>query len=258
VTIYQHFREHEHPFVDRVLDWMINVKDNYSVYITDFLNPRERKIVATIIGTKNEEVKFSFFGGIDKAERQRAIIAPYFVEINEEDFEIVALEAKYASQFVTLSHRDVLGAFTSLGIERKMVGDIIVQDGTIQLITTKAFKPYIIQQLTKIKRTSVSFKEIPFNLLEKIDEEWIQRKYTVSSLRLDVVLKSVFHLSRNHATKLINSEKVSVNFSVETDQTTLLEEDDLISARGYGRCKIESINGITKKDKIRIVVSHLS
>lgn len=258
MTIYQHFREHEHPFVDRVLDWMNSVRDNYTVHVTDFLNPRDRKIVATIIGTKNEEVTFSFFGGIEGAERQRAIIAPYFVEINDEDFELVALEAKYASQFVNLSHRDVLGAFTSLGIDRKMVGDIIVQDGLIQLVTTETLKQYIIQQLTNIKRTTVTFKKIPLRSLEKVDAEWIHRNYTVSSLRLDVVLKSVFHLSRNDAAKLINREKVSVNYSVETNQTTLLEEDDLISARGYGRCKIESINGKTRKDKIRIVVSHLS
>lgn len=258
MSIYQHFREHEHPFVDRVLDWMNNVKENYTVYVTDFLNPREREIIETIIGTRNEEVIFAFFGGVIGAERQRAVIAPYFVEINEEDFEIVALEAAYASQFVSLTHRDVLGAFTSLGIDRKMVGDIFVQDGIIQLVTTEHFKQYIIQQLTKIKRTNVTFREIPLSSLEKVEEPWVKKNYTVSSLRLDVLLKSVLRVSRNDAVKLIKAEKVSVNYAIETDQATLLEEEDLISTRGFGRCKIDAINGKTRKDKIRIVVSHLT
>lgn len=258
VSIYQHFREHEHPFVDRVFDWMNQAKDNYTIYVTDFLNPRERKIIENVIGTRNEEVKFQFFGGFEEAERQRAVIAPYFIEIDENDFEVVALEATYASQFVSLSHRDVLGAFTSLGIDRKMIGDITVHDGIIQIITTESFKQFLMQQLTKIKRTNVSFKEIPLSSLKKIEEKWVKRNYTVSSLRLDVIVKTVFRLSRTNAVKLIKGEKVSVNYSIETDPSMVLEEGDLLSTRGYGRCKIEQISGKTKKDKIRLVVGHLT
>src|SRR5690625_1785627 len=108
---------------------MNNVKDNYTVYVTEFLNPRERHIIASVIGENNEEVKFSFFGGVPDAERQRAVIAPYFVEITEDNFELVGLEATYAQKFMTIEHPDVLGAFTSLGIDRKMIGDIFIHDG---------------------------------------------------------------------------------------------------------------------------------
>lgn len=256
--IYQHFREHEHPFIDRVLDWMHHARDNYAVYVTDFLNPRERHIVESVIGLRNDEVKYYFSGGIEGAERQRAIIAPSFVEIEEDDFEIVALKAEYNPQFQMLSHRDVLGAFTSLGIDRKMIGDIIVEDGAVQIITTESFKHYVMQHLTKIKRATVSFKEIPLSSIQKSEENWVSKVYTVSSLRLDVVLKTIFHLSRTEAAKLIKQEKVSVNYALETDQATLLEEGDMISARGFGRSKLDKIAGKTKKDKIRIVVSRLA
>lgn len=255
--IYQHFREHEHPFVDRALDWMNNVRDNYTVYVTEFLNPREREIVTSVIGQNNEEVIFSFFGGVQDAERQRAVIAPYFVPIDEADFELVGLEATYAKKFLTIEHPDVLGSFTSLGIDRKMVGDIFVHDGRIHLITTQEFKDYIRQQLTQIKRTKVTFNEIDLSAVTKIEPNWQRRQYTVSSLRLDVVVKTVYQLSRKNATKLIESDRVSLNYAVESDPSTQLMEGDLLSARGYGRCKLIADEGRTRKDKIRLVAAHL-
>ena len=258
MPIYQHFRENEHPFVDRALDWMNNVRENYTVYVTDFLNPREREIVTSVIGPHNEEVIFSFFGGVKDAERQRAVIAPYFMEIEEADFELVGLEASYAQKFITLEHPDVLGAFTSLGIDRKMVGDIFVQDGRIQLITTEEFKRYIKQQLTQIKRTNVSFKEVDLYSLHKVEDKWTERNYTVSSLRLDVVVKTVYQLSRKNATKLIESDRVSLNYAIESDPATQLVEGDLLSTRGYGRCKLIANRGLTRKNKIRLIAAHLT
>lgn len=257
MPIYQHFRKNEHPFVDRALDWMNNVRDNYTVYVTEFLNPREREIITSVIGQNNEEVNFSFFGGVDEAERQRAVIAPFFVEIAETDFELVGLEATYAQKFITLEHPDVLGAFTSLGIDRKMVGDIFVHEGRIHLITTKEFKSYIKQQLTQIKRTNITFKEIELEALEKIEQNWQRRNYTVSSLRLDVVVRTVYQLSRKNATRLIESERVSLNYAVESDPATQLAEGDLLSTRGYGRCKLIADEGRTRKNKIRLVAAHL-
>lgn len=257
MTIYQHFREHEHPFVDRVLDWMEQVKESYTVYVTDFLNPRECEIITSVIGNRNEEVIFSFSGGVEGAERKQAVIAPYFVEISEDDFDIVALEATYVDKFVSLTHRDVLGSFMSLGIDRKKIGDIIVRDGIVQIITTRQLSRYIIQHLLNIKHTKVTFKKIPLNQLEEIKQNWVNKHYTVSSLRLDVVVKELYRLSRKNALKLIESEKVSLNYAVETNQALQLTEGDLLSVRGYGRCKLIQINGKTRKEKIRLEAAHL-
>lgn len=257
MSIYQHFRENEHPFVDRAIDWMNHVRDQYTLYITDFLNPREREIVSSVIGTNNEEVHFSFYGGVEHAERQRAVIAPFFVEVTEEDFELVGLEAKYNEKFLKLEHPDVLGAFTSLGIDRKMVGDIFVHHGKVQLITTRQFKDYIIQQLRQIKRTKVTFKEISLEEIKKDEVNWQQGHYTVSSLRLDVVVRSLYQLSRKNATRLIESERVSLNYAIESNPATQLRVGDLLSVRGYGRCKLVAEQGRTRKDKIRLIAAHL-
>src|SRR5699024_11210228 len=111
MSIYQHFRKHEHQFVDQVLSWKEQVERTFTPYVTDFLDPRERHILASLIGYTNEDVQYGFYGGATHVERQRAIIAPYYEEITEADFEITLLEATFPEKFVTLKHRDVLGTF---------------------------------------------------------------------------------------------------------------------------------------------------
>src|SRR5699024_10415320 len=119
------------------------------------------------------------------------------------------------------------------------------------------FKDYIMQQLTEIKRTKVSFREIELDIVKKDEQNWQQKHYTVSSLRLDVIVKSIYQLSRKNATKLIESERVSLNYAIESNPATQLVVGDLLSVRGYGRCKLLSEEGKTRKDKHRLVAARL-
>lgn len=257
MTVYQHFREHEHPFVARVLSWMDAVQHTYTVYVTDFLDPRKQQIIALLIGETHEDITFAFFGGDEGTERKRAIIAPNFVDIVEDDFELVVFEARFPSKFVTLSHRDVLGAFTSLGIERDKIGDVIIHEGRVQLVTTKQLAPYVASNLTRIKQVKVNLKEILFSELELLQEQWQHSFFTVSSLRLDIIVKELFRISRKNAVQLIEAERVKVNFTLVNDPAIQLMEDDLISVRGYGRGKLFTIHGRSKKDKIKITAARL-
>ena len=63
-----------------------------------------------------------------------------------------------------------------------------------------------------------------------------------------------FNLSRSKAQELIAAEKVFVNWNVLKNGSKPVNEGDMISARGFGRVKINEINGRTKKDKIGIVL----
>src|SRR5690625_7764586 len=81
MSIYQHFRPEEQPFVDLVLGWKDDVETQYKTVLTDFLDPREQLIFESVIG-KQSDLNLTFFGGYDKAERKRAILAPFYeVEI---------------------------------------------------------------------------------------------------------------------------------------------------------------------------------
>lgn len=255
--IYQHFRKHEHPFVDQVLSWIKQVEETYIVCKTDFLDPREQQIISNLIGKNNDEIIYSFFGGKDNCERKRAIIAPYYEELTEDLFDVVLLEASYPEKFVSLAHRDVLGAFVSLGIDRKKVGDMIVAEDKIQLITTKDFAPYVIMNFNQVKNAKIKWAEQDLTQLLPNQGTWSERNVTVSSLRLDLIVKEIYQISRKDATTYITRGRVKVNFTDVDDPAMTVMGQDLISVRGFGRSKLLEINGQTRKEKIRIKVARL-
>ena len=81
---------------------------------------------------------------------------------------------------------------------------------------------------------------------------------SLSSLRLDKVIASIFNYSRSQAQKLIQSNKVKVNYAEVLRNDFELFETDLISIRGFGRVKLLQNLGLTKKNKIRVEVQIIS
>lgn len=255
--IYQHYREEEHPFINQVLSWKENVESTYQPKLTDLLDPREQQILASLIGTTHEDLQLRFHGGGKYTERKRAIIAPYYEEITDDDFGLTLMQATYNDKFISLLHRDVMGSFLSLGIDRNKLGDIFVTDGKLQMIVATEISDYVTANLITVKNATVNLTKESFsNLLEK-EMNWIEEDKTVSSLRLDVVLKEIYRMSRKDASALITKKLVKVNFKVIEQGTYILYEGDLLSVRGKGRSKLITINGRTKKDKYRITTALL-
>ncbi|KHE73038.1 RNA-binding protein [Halobacillus sp. BBL2006] len=257
MDVYQHFREEERPFIDQVLSWREDVELKYQRKISDFLNPREQLILKTILGNTPDLV-YGLSGGRESTERKRAIIAPEYEVIEEQDFQLTLLEATYPQKFVTLEHRDVLGAFMSLGVKREKLGDLIVQDGVIQIIAASEISDYIKMNLTGVKKSNVQFEEKPMSQLLNNSEEWKKSETTVSSLRLDVLLKEIYGMSRKKASMHVEAGNVKVNFRVVENPAFLLEEGDLLSLRGKGRSRLEQIQGKTKREKFKVTTAKLN
>lgn len=257
MAIYQHYREEEHPFVDQILSLKEQVERYFISRLTDFLNPREQKIVSQIVGGNNPDLKLQFFGGTEYTERKRAILAPYYEEIEESQFEITLLQAKYATKFITLTHRDVMGAFLSLGVDRKKLGDIYVSDGIIQIVTSEDLSPFVLANLTTIKNAKVQFEVIPIEELLIEKPNWVTFERNVSSLRLDVIIKEIYQLSRKDAASFIEQKRTRVNYKTVDDPAYIVEPEDLISVRGKGRSKFIEELGLTRKGRKRITVAIL-
>lgn len=257
MSIYQHYREEEHLFVDQVLSWKDQVERSYVFKRSDFLNPREQKIVRQVIGEKNEDLQLKFFGGNEHVERKRAIIAPFYEELDQDDFDLVLLESSYNDKFLTIAHRDVMGAFLSLGIDRRKLGDIYAADGTVQIVTSEDIVPFVLANLTSIKNANLRFQTRELEQLKVEESNWKTFDRTVSSLRLDAVVKEIYHLSRNDAAKSIERAQVQVNHKIIEDAAFPVEVEDLISVRGKGRSKIIEENGLSRKGRNRITVAIL-
>ena len=71
-NVYQHFRKEERPFIDDLSEWITEVEDQYTPYLTDFLDPRQMYIVESLVGKR--DLKLYYFGGYEAAERKRVFM----------------------------------------------------------------------------------------------------------------------------------------------------------------------------------------
>ena len=256
-NVLQHFRKEEQPFIEQVVSMIREVEDRYAPKLTDFLDPRQQFIVDSI-RRQYEDIASSAEGALDDGERKRVLLYPSYYSPSDIDFSMRVVEVHYPTKFVTLKHKDVLGSMMSLGIDRSKFGDIRVQDGAIQFVVALEVLDYVRANFTSIGKVKVQINEIEDPLDYFVQrEEWTTETLTVSSLRLDTVIASIFNISRQKSATLIHSGKVKVNWS-EKDQVSLeLQELDLLSIRGLGRVKLVMIEGRTKKDKIRLQIGRL-
>ncbi|RSD28096.1 RNA-binding protein [Mesobacillus subterraneus] len=252
MSIYQHFRPEEREFIDQIINWKEYVEQNYAPKLTDFLDPREQQILATVIG-KHPDVKWELFGGSPGTERKRAFLFPEYLEAKPEDFQIKLFGIDYAKKFVTIEHRQVLGSLMSLGLKRGKYGDILIDGDQVQFFAGAEIADYIRLQLESIGRASINLSELPLEKAVAIEEDWQEMSTTVSSLRLDTVMSALFNLSRQKSQLLIQHGHVKVNWTAIENTAFECGEGDVISARGYGRAKMITIEGKTKKDKYRVI-----
>ncbi|EIJ81574.1 RNA-binding S4 domain protein [Bacillus methanolicus PB1] len=252
MSIYQHFRPEERDFIERAIHWREFVETAFAPRLTDFLDPREQQILKAVVG-QSEEIHCHLFGGTGGAERKRAVICPDYYQADREDFEICLFEINYPKKFITIEHRQVLGSLMSLGLKRGKFGDILIEGDNVQFFAAKEIADYVSLQLDSIGKASVTICEIPLENAIQIKESWIEETSTVSSLRLDAVISALYNLSRHKSQDLIKQGLVRVNWALIENNSFECGEGDVISIRGYGRSKILSIEGKTKKDKWRMV-----
>ncbi|WP_209125803.1 RNA-binding protein [Alkalihalobacillus sp. BA299] len=252
MNIYQHFRSEERTFVDQVVGWKQDVSIQYTYKLTDFLDPREQDIVKAVIG-KDEEISLSFWGGSPNAERKRALLSPPYFDLSKKDFQIQPYELRYPKKFITLEHRDVLGSLMGLGMKREKFGDIFLTEEVIQLLVANEVASFIELNLQKVGQAKVKIVPIKDEDIIQQVEEWTEESTTISSLRLDTLLSGMYNISRSKSALYIDRGFVKVNWKTIEDGSFQVQEGDYLSVRGFGRSKLFSITGTTKKGKIRII-----
>ncbi|WP_203332552.1 RNA-binding protein [Planococcus beigongshangi] len=255
-SIFQHFRKEEQQFIEQVSGWLNEVEDRYTPKLTDFLDPRERFIVQSVLGSS--EIGMESLGLFPDAERQRVLLYPSYYEPTAEDFNITVFELKYPVKFVTLRHPDILGSLMSVGLGRSKFGDIRIEGERIQFAVADEVGLYLLTNFVSAAKVKVQLIEVEDTAdMLTVTEDWFEESHTVSSMRLDTVLSSVYNISRQKASALIHGGKVKVNWTVQEQPSFELHESDMISSRGFGRVKVLMIEGRTKKDKIRLQIGRL-
>ena len=237
----------------KLLDKIEIVLKNHSTESTDFLDPYEIKLSKSILN-QISEIGYLEYGGIDEAERKIIYLFPEYLKFSELDDKIGYLQVELLKD---LSHRDYLGSILALGIVREKIGDILIYKDKTIFIVKKEIKDYILMNLSQIGNTPVNIYESgtkPIgDLLENFDEFQIH----ASSLRLDIVLSSIYNISRSESLKKIKSNHVKINWEQVDKPTKLICEGDTLSLKGFGRSKIFSFKGPSRKGKHIIIVRKL-
>ena len=138
------------------------------------------------------------------------------------------------------------------GMKREMFGDIMSDGERWQVFVTESVSNYISTQLNKVGNISVRLETKDYTDIITPIDDWTIERDTVSSLRVDTVISSIYNISRQRAKELVTGGKVKVNWTPHERPDFELDMLDILSIRGYGRIQIREIEGKTKKDKWRI------
>lgn len=195
-------------------------------------------------------VKTELYGGYENAERCLAVFGDeaelgYECAYPVEFIKIEPLQMKFADK---LTHRDFLGSLMGLGLRREMLGDIIINENVAYLICLDSVAGFIINQLEKVKHTSVKCsicEFIPTDVLPELRYE----ELIVSSERLDVLIAAVYNLSRNESQKRIEGETVFCDGMITVSSSFVPKNGTLISVRGLGRFVFDGVLRQTKKGR---------
>lgn len=239
----------EERFQKRLKDLANMANCRNIVTFTDFLNLNELNIYHST-ARELSFVNCKTYGGYENAERQIIAFIPdalsYEYSYPISCIKIEPVQAKFADK---LSHRDYLGAVLNLGIERSVTGDIVLFDGGAWLFCLNKMVDFICSELTRIKHTQVNAVCVSTQEICVIPRfETIHG--SIASVRLDSILALAFGSSRSSLVGLIEGGKVFVNGRMVTSNGYKLKEQDLISARGLGRCRFLGISSSTRKGRL--------
>lgn len=218
------------------------------VTYSDFLNLNELNIFQSI-RSKLSCLETESFGGYELAERQMVAFLPdalvFCPDYPIACLEILPLQEKFAED---LSHRDYLGAVLNLGLERSVLGDILVEEYRAYLFCREKIAEFICENLTRVRHTPMIVRRV-----EK-EEFHFEPKYqeitgTVASVRLDSLLSLAFGASRSSLTALIEGGRVFVNGKLITSNGYQPREGDVVSVQGMGRFLYQSRGGQSKKGR---------
>lgn len=225
---------------------------NQRFAVTGFLSPAEQDI-AQAVARIFPELTMETDGGYAGAERQRAMFTDSFFQ-GKPGFDIICINAAWKHSFDRISHRDVLGALMSQGIQRDRIGDIIVEDCQAAIIADKKIADFLLGEFCQIKHNKVECTERDISTLPAREEKCKEIRATVASMRIDAIAAAGYGISRSKAAADIEDERLKVNWQTVTNPAKNVNTGDVVSLRGRGRLEIAEISGQTRKGRIGIVL----
>ncbi|MBQ2842186.1 MAG: hypothetical protein IJE72_04045 [Clostridia bacterium] len=246
----------------KIEDKLRQCSENSMITNSVFLDMHERSVAS---GIKNSfgGIRMFFYGGFTDSERSIALFLPeyisdepseYFDKFPKDD-PLAVIEIEKDKFSPALGHRDYLGALMGLGIKREMTGDIIVTESGCRMAVLAKIAPFIAENLDKAGRGTLKAKIIPpSQAREGANAVGIPDSFTVSSMRLDSVVKNAFRVSRGDAADAIECGMVYVNDIECTKPDKKIGGGDKVVFRRKGRIIIDDCSSVSKKGRVIVEI----
>lgn len=245
--------------ISRIEDAARRAAEGYYVVTTKFLDSHEQAVAGNLIRSGAggaADISYRFYGGYDNAERRLLIIIPGGYDHDESVLSLLKiLRIRVPRGSRQLTHRDYLGSVLNLGIERYLIGDILVRDDGADMIIVPEIGDYLMQEYCRVAHTEIITELLDVDELIIPEGRVKEITDTVSSVRLDSILSSAFGLSRTKAADAIRSGIVSVNHIESTKPDMKLDEGDVLVLKGKGKAVLTEFGGESKKGRIWIKIN---
>ncbi len=198
------------------------------------------------------------FGGTEASERQMIQFGSkkelgYSEEFPIDIIKISPLSPKFAE---SLGHRDYLGALMNTGIERSLLGDIIIKNTNAYLFCARHISDFIEKNISTIKHTNVVCTNITNSIdtsdIDGIKPELKELELIAASPRIDAVVASITKRSRSNAAELFNAKKIYINGICNENKSYQLKSGDIVVIRGTGKFIYLGCGNETRKGRIYV------
>lgn len=213
-----------------------------------FLN--ESELAQAKMYLKNKYDGLVFWGGYEDAMRKIIGFFPEYIEPEYNQIPLKAISFEFSKSH-SLSHRDFLGAFMALGIERSAIGDILIENGRCVVFVKEELCSYLYSNIEKIGRVGVK-TFLGYNGDLPVCNDFEENTGVVASSRLDCIVALFSHKSRDKAANLVQSGDVSVNHIEIIAPAKAVKDGDIISIRRHGRFTIDKLGPLTAKGRTKI------
>ncbi|ANX01498.1 RNA-binding protein [Thermoclostridium stercorarium subsp. leptospartum DSM 9219] len=241
----------------QILDKMEKTRQKNILTMTGFLNEHQRAVAGKLIKDFGNP-DHVFYGGYEGAQRAVLIFLPDYIrpeEITDDDINpLSCIRAKYSS-VNSVTHRDILGAILGTGLKREVIGDILVNGNSSDIIVMKEVVPYLESNFSSAGKTKLEISVIPLSEIRIPEAKFKIINDMVASLRLDSVVSSAFSVSREKAAEAIKAGRVFLNYLECNKTDKQVNEGDFITVRGMGKAVLQQVGGKTGKGRIRVVIA---
>jgi RNA-binding protein YlmH len=238
----------------RVLDKFTQAEQKNIPLSTDFLSPKEQSASQIVLRQAGAE-RYVLLGGYPGAERNIFLFLPTWMEPEnaQEESPLRAIRGEFRPEY-QLSHRDILGSLMAMGVTREKIGDILVSKDHCDLFVLESVEEFLLQNWAQSGRAAIKTSRISPEDVQSAEKPAEEIRDTVMSLRLDAVASSAFRMSRTKAADLIAGGQAQVNWQDCVKPDRMVAAGDVISLRGWGKCKLEEVGGLTRKGRTSILM----